>query len=86
MFTPLGVTIRVPESQQDAVTALSGSGPAYFYLLVEAMDSLNDREKHILTERRLTDIVFISMPDGYWVAVDGDRLAPEALRDAFASL
>jgi pyrroline-5-carboxylate reductase len=37
MFTPLGATIRVPESQQDAVTALSGSGPAYFYLLVEAM-------------------------------------------------
>jgi pyrroline-5-carboxylate reductase len=37
MFKPLGVTIRVPESQQDAVTALSGSGPAYFYLLVEAM-------------------------------------------------
>jgi pyrroline-5-carboxylate reductase len=37
MFTPLGKTIRVPESQQDAVTALSGSGPAYFYLLVEAM-------------------------------------------------
>nr|QLJ97265.1 pyrroline-5-carboxylate reductase [Micromonospora carbonacea] len=37
MFTPLGATVRVPESQQDAVTALSGSGPAYFYLLVEAM-------------------------------------------------
>jgi pyrroline-5-carboxylate reductase len=37
MFTPLGSTIQVPESQQDAVTALSGSGPAYFYLLVEAM-------------------------------------------------
>lgn len=37
MFAPLGATIRVPESQQDAVTALSGSGPAYFYLLVEAM-------------------------------------------------
>jgi pyrroline-5-carboxylate reductase len=37
MFRPLGSTIRVPESQQDAVTALSGSGPAYFYLLVEAM-------------------------------------------------
>ncbi len=37
MFKPLGRTIRVPESQQDAVTALSGSGPAYFYFLVEAM-------------------------------------------------
>ena len=31
------ITIRVPESQQDAVTALSGSGPAYFFLLAELM-------------------------------------------------
>jgi len=33
----VGKVIRVPESQQDAVTALSGSGPAYFFFLVEAM-------------------------------------------------
>jgi pyrroline-5-carboxylate reductase len=37
MFQPLGRTLRLPESQLDAVTALSGSGPAYFYYLVEAM-------------------------------------------------
>ena len=37
IFRPVGKTVRVPESQQDAVTALSGSGPAYFYYLVEAM-------------------------------------------------
>lgn len=37
IFAPVGRTIRVPESQQDAVTALSGSGPAYFFYLVEAM-------------------------------------------------
>jgi pyrroline-5-carboxylate reductase len=37
MFRPLGRTLRLPETQQDAVTALSGSGPAYFYYLVEAM-------------------------------------------------
>ena len=37
IFRPVGKTIRVPESQQDAVTALSGSGPAYFFFLVEAM-------------------------------------------------
>jgi pyrroline-5-carboxylate reductase len=29
--------IEVPESQLDAVTALSGGGPAYFALLAEAM-------------------------------------------------
>ncbi|GAA2329552.1 pyrroline-5-carboxylate reductase [Saccharopolyspora halophila] len=33
----VGKVARVPETQQDAVTALSGSGPAYFYYLVEAM-------------------------------------------------
>ena len=37
LFTPLGGTLRLPEKHQDAVTALSGSGPAYFYYLVEAM-------------------------------------------------
>jgi pyrroline-5-carboxylate reductase len=37
IFRPVGRTLRVPETQQDAATALSGSGPAYFYLLVEAM-------------------------------------------------
>lgn len=37
IFNGVGKTLRVPESQQDAATALSGSGPAYFYFLVEAM-------------------------------------------------
>ncbi|WP_405913007.1 pyrroline-5-carboxylate reductase [Streptomyces sp. NBC_00963] len=37
IFGGVGKTLRVPETQQDAATALSGSGPAYFYYLVEAM-------------------------------------------------
>ncbi|MEV6580335.1 pyrroline-5-carboxylate reductase [Streptomyces sp. NPDC051582] len=37
LFRGVGHTLTVPESQQDAATALSGSGPAYFYFLVEAM-------------------------------------------------
>ena len=37
LFGHVGRVLRVPESQQDAVTALSGSGPAYFFYLVEAM-------------------------------------------------
>jgi pyrroline-5-carboxylate reductase len=37
LLSPVGKVLRVPETQQDAVTALSGSGPAYFFYLVEAM-------------------------------------------------
>ncbi len=37
LLMTVGKVVRVPESQQDAVTALSGSGPAYFFFLVEAM-------------------------------------------------
>jgi pyrroline-5-carboxylate reductase len=29
--------VRVPENYQDAVTAISGSGPAYIFYVVEAM-------------------------------------------------
>jgi pyrroline-5-carboxylate reductase len=37
LFSPVGKVLRIPESLQDAATALSGSGPAYFFYLVEAM-------------------------------------------------
>jgi pyrroline-5-carboxylate reductase len=37
LLQPVGKVLRIPESQQDAATALSGSGPAYVYYLVESM-------------------------------------------------
>jgi pyrroline-5-carboxylate reductase len=35
----VGTTVAVPESMMDAVTAVSGSGPAYVFYLAEAMTS-----------------------------------------------
>ena len=37
VLSHLGAVARVPEPYMDAVTAVSGSGPAYFALLAEAM-------------------------------------------------
>jgi pyrroline-5-carboxylate reductase len=37
LFDAVGGVLTVPEQQMDAVTALSGCGPAYFFLMVEAL-------------------------------------------------
>ena len=38
IFGSVGETVRVPERLMDAVTAVSGSGPAYFFYLMEQME------------------------------------------------
>jgi pyrroline-5-carboxylate reductase len=37
LLSSTGKVMRVPEKQQDAVTSISGTGPAYLYFVVEAM-------------------------------------------------
>ncbi len=39
IFRAVGIVVRAPEADLDAVTALSGSGPAYIFYLVEAMEA-----------------------------------------------
>ncbi len=44
IFDAVGLTVMVAELLMDAVTALSGSGPAYVYFLAEAMIEAGTRE------------------------------------------
>jgi pyrroline-5-carboxylate reductase len=37
LFSPLGAVLELDEKHMDTVTALSGSGPAFVYLMLEAM-------------------------------------------------
>ena len=43
LFAAGGKTVRVPENQMNAITALSGSGPAYLFYLVEAMAAAGEK-------------------------------------------
>lgn len=44
LFGACGMTVEVDEPMIDAVTAVSGSGPAYFFYLVEAMMAAGEAE------------------------------------------
>ncbi len=78
----VGIVVRVPERHLDAVTGLSGSGPAYVFLVVEALIEagvLNGLPRDVATtltiETLLGSAVLLAQgPDG-----------PEALRAAVTS-
>lgn len=59
LFAAMGIVQQVEEPMMDAVTALSGSGPAYVYLLAEAMQAggvaagLDSNTARALTEQTL---------------------------------
>jgi pyrroline-5-carboxylate reductase len=59
LFDSVGGVLTVAESQLDAVTALSGSGPAYFFLFVEAL--VDAGVANGLTRATATDLVVQTM-------------------------
>src|SRR5205807_6365569 len=73
----VGVVVRVPETALDAVTGLSGSGPAYLFLVAEAMV-----EAGVLAglPRDVTEtLTFQTLLGSSRLLVDGGS-TPEALR------
>jgi pyrroline-5-carboxylate reductase len=74
LFETVGFAAFVPEEQLDAVTGLSGSGPAYIYYLVEAMEKGAaeiglDRE----TAKKLIIQTFIGAAEMVKVSPKGSR-------------
>lgn len=77
IFNAIGVAVEIDESQMDIVTALSGSGPAFIYTVIEALAAggtklglANDvaMELAIQTARGAADIMLES------------KMSPEELR------
>lgn len=78
----VGIVVRVPERMLDAVTGLSGSGPAYVFLLAEALIEggvLNGLPRDVANTLVLQTIYGAGA-----LLVDSDE-GPEALRAAVTS-
>jgi pyrroline-5-carboxylate reductase len=53
LFTPLGSVLELEEKHMDTVTGLSGSGPAFIYVVLEAMAEgavMRGLPRHVATE------------------------------------
>jgi len=76
----VGAVARVPERYMDAVTAVSGSGPAYFALLAEAMI-----EAGILLglSREISTQLVVQTMLGTAKLLRDERMHPVELREAF---
>ncbi len=82
LLTSVGKVVEVPERQQDAVTALSGSGPAYFFYLVEAMI---DAGILLGLPRSVAEQLIVQSAVGAARMLDEGRDHPVLLREAVTS-
>ena len=82
VLSHLGAVVRVPERSMDAVTAVSGSGPAYFALLAEAMI-----EAGILLglSREITTRLVVQTMLGTAHLLRDEHMHPVELREAVTS-
>ncbi len=78
----LGQVIVLPESQMDAVTALSGSGPAFVALIIEA---LCDAGVAVGLSRSLTQALVYGTITGTVELLTEHQLHPAQLKDAVTS-
>jgi pyrroline-5-carboxylate reductase len=78
----VGVVVRVPEDHLDAVTGLSGSGPAYVFLLAEAMIEAGT---FVGLPQAVADALVRQTILGAATLLARDDESPEALRAAVSS-
>ncbi|WP_066385228.1 pyrroline-5-carboxylate reductase [Neobacillus mesonae] len=77
LFETVGLAAFVEESQLDAVTGLSGSGPAYIYYLIEAMEK---SAVEIGLEKQIAKQLIVQTLIGAAEMVKSSAKPPEQLR------
>lgn len=82
LFRAVGEVVFVPESMMDAVTALSGSGPAYAFLLAESM---LDAARRLGFDEPTARTLVMRTLEGSVALMRQDPRDPEHLRAAVTS-
>ena len=82
LFEALGGAVWVPESKMDAVTALSGSGPAYVFMFIEA---LTDAGVNVGLDRATSEKLAVRTVTGAATMVDQTNFNTLELRAQVSS-
>lgn len=82
LFSALGRAIVLDERHQDAAAAISGSGPAYFAIVVDALSRAGVRQG---LPRDVAQALAVQTMRGTAELIDQTGLHPEALVDAVTS-
>ncbi|MGN7778141.1 pyrroline-5-carboxylate reductase [Mycolicibacterium sp. 22603] len=83
IFDTVGDVLTVTETQMDAVTAVSGSGPAYFFLMVEALVDAGVAAG--LSREVATELVVHTMAGSAAMLLDRRDSAPNGVMDTSAT-
>ena len=82
LFESVGRVISVPESQMDAITAVSGSGPGYMAVIVE---SLSDAGVKAGLPRAISTELAVQTMLGSAMLLQQENLHPAGLKDRVTS-
>jgi pyrroline-5-carboxylate reductase len=82
IFNAIGICVEVSEKQMDAVTAISGSGPAYVFLMAEAMINAGIQ---IGLDVKISRELVINTIKGSIAMLDNQNAHPAILRDQVCS-
>ncbi|MEW6007838.1 MAG: pyrroline-5-carboxylate reductase [bacterium] len=82
IFSALGEVVEIDESLMDAVTALSGSGPAYIFLIIDALISVGVK---MGLSRDTSERLVLATISGSVLMTKQTKKHPAELRDMVAS-
>lgn len=77
LFGCLGTVLSLPESKLDAVTGISGSGPAYVFMFIDAL--IDAGKKHGLTADEATTLAVQTVLGGAEMVQRGERPLSELI-------